>query len=139
MARKGWDNLSQTTRRRYERQGITRKDYEEGASLTAARGHGSSDIENAQRYINRHFQRYETFYADRPGAKVHGVREGDKERLLRGDVVGIRRRMEIQARMEKAYMSGHKREATRIYGDEFTQLDEADAPEWLGFYHGAFA
>lgn len=38
--RKGWDTLSSPVRRRYERAGITRAQYQSGASLSTARGHG---------------------------------------------------------------------------------------------------
>lgn len=41
MARKrNWDALTDAYRHRMIRNGITRQDYESGASLTAARGHG---------------------------------------------------------------------------------------------------
>lgn len=39
MARKGWNTLSPNYRARLEKNGISRKDYEAGASIQAARGH----------------------------------------------------------------------------------------------------
>jgi hypothetical protein len=42
MARAGWNNISARTRARYERAGITRSDYDRGASLQVARGHGTT-------------------------------------------------------------------------------------------------
>ena len=39
MARKSWDSLTPTYRHRLERGGVTRSQYESGASLKAARGH----------------------------------------------------------------------------------------------------
>lgn len=41
MARKGWDQLSEAYRNRLVRNGITRTDYDQGASLGKARGHGT--------------------------------------------------------------------------------------------------
>lgn len=42
MARKGWDQLSTSVRRRYERAGVTRDYYESGGSLSKARGHSAT-------------------------------------------------------------------------------------------------
>ncbi len=39
MARKGWSSLSANYRQRLEKNGISKKDYEGGASIQAARGH----------------------------------------------------------------------------------------------------
>ena len=40
MARKGWEALSAAYRKRLEKSGISRADYEGGASIKKARGHG---------------------------------------------------------------------------------------------------
>ena len=42
MARSSWQNLSLAYRKRLERGGITKHDYESGVSLTKARGHKTS-------------------------------------------------------------------------------------------------
>lgn len=42
MARKGWEQLSPGYRARIEKAGLTRKDYEQGAPIKAARGHGQT-------------------------------------------------------------------------------------------------
>lgn len=39
MARKGWDSLRPDYRERLERNGVSRQDYEQGASLKKGRGH----------------------------------------------------------------------------------------------------
>jgi hypothetical protein len=39
MARKGWTTLSDAYRKRLEKNGITKTDYERGVSLQGARGH----------------------------------------------------------------------------------------------------
>ncbi len=41
--RKGWDNLSESMRKRYLSHGVTRDRYEGGVSLAAARGHQNTD------------------------------------------------------------------------------------------------
>lgn len=42
MARKDWDSLSDSYRKRLERGGITKTAYDSGASLSAARGHAAT-------------------------------------------------------------------------------------------------
>ncbi len=42
QSRKGWGSLSQSTRSRYERAGITESSYASGVSLSAARGHSNT-------------------------------------------------------------------------------------------------
>lgn len=42
MARKTWSSLSDGYRNRLERNGVTREQYESGASLEKARGHGAT-------------------------------------------------------------------------------------------------
>ncbi len=44
-----WDDLGREYRRRLERAGISRRDYESGASLQGARGHGSRERERLDR------------------------------------------------------------------------------------------
>lgn len=58
-ARKQWDSLSSSYRARLERGGITRTSYEQGASLSAARGHHATPErpERAQRDPER-YRRY---------------------------------------------------------------------------------
>jgi len=48
-ARRVWDALSASYRRRLEKGGITRESYEGGVSLKAARGHGTTP-ENIREY-----------------------------------------------------------------------------------------
>lgn len=42
MARKGWTSLSAGYRSRLEKSGVTKRQYEQGASLQSARGHGKT-------------------------------------------------------------------------------------------------
>lgn len=56
MTRKGWDSLSEPVRRRYQRNGVSRADYESGVSLSAARGHAQTPErkERAERNPDRY-------------------------------------------------------------------------------------
>lgn len=56
--RKGWDQLSQPQRRRYQRAGITEQAYNSGASLAKARGHGSNEQEAAVKRLRRAWADY---------------------------------------------------------------------------------
>jgi len=53
MARKGWESLSPTYRQRLERGGITRKSYESGTALHAARGKKSAQHESQRDRFRR--------------------------------------------------------------------------------------
>lgn len=60
MARvRDWSALSQTTRERYQRNGITESVYESGASLRAARGHANTP-EHPEQGRNR--PEFESYY-----------------------------------------------------------------------------
>jgi hypothetical protein len=59
MARKGWERLTDAYRRRLERGGVTRTQYEQGVSLSKARGHAQTpehpqqiDLTKHQKYVN---------------------------------------------------------------------------------------
>lgn len=61
MARKGWDLLKADYRERLERNGISRSDYERGASLKAGRGHERTperpSLSNPQNFPEYHSER----------------------------------------------------------------------------------
>ena len=61
MARKGWDSLKPDYRKRLERNGISKTDYERGASIKAARGHEKTPerprLSNPQQYPQYHTER----------------------------------------------------------------------------------
>lgn len=58
MARKGWTALKADTRERYERNGISRSDYERGESLKKARGHEYTPERPTQKNISRDYPSY---------------------------------------------------------------------------------
>ena len=61
MARKGWTTLSAQYRQRLEKAGISRSDYEQGRSLSKARGHERTPEHPAQ--VNP--QKHATYLQDR--------------------------------------------------------------------------
>lgn len=54
MARKGWNALSANYRARLEKKGITKKDYEQGTSIVAARGHAHTPERPSQANPQKH-------------------------------------------------------------------------------------
>ena len=52
MARKGWNALSSGYKARLQKAGITRKDYEKGSSIQAARGHSQTPERPTQKSGN---------------------------------------------------------------------------------------
>lgn len=66
--RKQWGDLSPAYRRRLERGGITRSDYERGASLSAARGHKHTPERPEQ--AKRNPQRYRKYLQARQPIRV---------------------------------------------------------------------
>jgi len=61
MARKGWDQLKPDYRKRLERNGISKIDYERGDSIKAARGHERTperpSLSNPQQFPKYHSER----------------------------------------------------------------------------------
>jgi hypothetical protein len=62
MARKGWDALSPQYRKRLQKAGISKSDYEGGQSLSKARGHERTP-EHPNKNINK--AKYPTYVAER--------------------------------------------------------------------------
>jgi hypothetical protein len=60
MARKGWGDLSPTYRKRLERGGIGRHEYEAGAALSNVRGHGKTPEHPlpANKSVPKRYQRW---------------------------------------------------------------------------------
>jgi hypothetical protein len=88
--RKQWDDLSPAYRRRLERAGITRADYERGVSLSAARGHKHTPERPEQ--AKRNPKRYKKYLQARMPIRVvttqgitvvDGLRKKDRSRVAR--------------------------------------------------------
>jgi hypothetical protein len=57
-ARKGWDSLSAGYRKRLERSGISKRDYQNGVSLSRARGHEKTPERPERAYKGKNAARY---------------------------------------------------------------------------------
>lgn len=62
MARKGWDSLSPNYRRRLEKAGLSKSDYESGVSLSKARGHAKTP-EHGVKNVNK--AKYPEYFSQR--------------------------------------------------------------------------
>lgn len=128
--RKGWDQLSDGYRRRLERGGIARSDYEGGASLDKARG------KENERQLNEDLKEWK-----------------DKQRVFYG-----RKTREINAAVkgmpkeDLRHMLKVQSEAEQLYDPRVPQKDrpKTDAhkvwkrrgktyPEWMYYYHGIYS
>lgn len=58
MPRKGWSSLSPEYRARLEKNGISKSDYESGASIQSARGHSRTPERPIGSTTNPQFQQY---------------------------------------------------------------------------------
>jgi hypothetical protein len=76
MTARNWDALGRDQRRRYEKRGITRRDYEAGISLTVARGHGKTP-EHPER-AEKNPEKYPEYVTAESKAKRR-----ERDRLLR--------------------------------------------------------
>lgn len=107
MARKGWDQLSDTYRERLERSGISRSDYSSGASLASARGHGSTPEKPLTSFENVPSQ-YQS-YAD-----------------LRREIIELKRSL-LQDSGRKEYASWEKQQLKELRGRSKAALEKAAA------------
>lgn len=78
MARKGWDSLSPTYRKRLEKGGVSRADYEAGRSIKKARGHAQTPERPSQASPTKH----PTYFAKRQ--KLIRDFQAKKRRLWEG-------------------------------------------------------
>lgn len=65
---RNWDSLSSGTQRRYERNGVSRAEYEAGVSLKAARGHAETPERPSEALKNP--ERYESYVGIRAHVKA---------------------------------------------------------------------
>lgn len=84
MARKSWDSLTPTYRHRLERGGVTRSQYESGASLKAARGHRATPEHGAKViHISKRPRVREQWTIGKPGPRGGGrPRPGDVRKAM---------------------------------------------------------
>jgi hypothetical protein len=70
MARRSWDSLSNNYRERLSRGGVTRGQYESGASLSRARGHGATPEHPREAY--KRPERYSGYIRKRESRPLPG-------------------------------------------------------------------
>lgn len=128
--RKSWDQLSPTYRERLQRQGITPEQHAEGVSLAGARGQGSSQKENErrrqQRKIRKWSKLYSRFYYRDEDEIREELEEYDREQVVEA--------IDLQLLMQELYDRGEISKAHALW-----EMRDTDMPEWMYFYHGAFA
>lgn len=102
--RKGWSELSDAYRGRLEQQGVTRQQYESGASLQAARGH-SVTPERLTGYIGRANELGIGFIAPEFDEYLEAMSRDEAAQTARDFVLGYMTRgktnkLRIEARMD---------------------------------------
>lgn len=88
MARKGWNDLSDSYRQRLEKGGVDQHNYNAGASLAGARGHGSTPerperAEREQDKYGDYLQRREALEREVRAQKTRDFGSSDKWRADR--------------------------------------------------------
>jgi len=135
MARKGWDALSDTYRRRLERKGITQQAYVSGQSLHQARGHVSASNESLRKRITRFVTSFGV-PEDNPRYNPQGYTIADEITRLRV----------MSPQQAQDYMN-YRRQMTRYWerGDTdkamtmYRRRDRSvNVPEYMWWYHGMF-
>ena len=139
MARRSWDDLSASYRRRLERGGLTQSSYENGASLESARGHAETP-EHPGRAL-AHPERYRKYLRKRqrtgglPPRRIRVFNKITRELIpyLEDHYIGQVRRpnfawnvQRIQARLRSPYNpeTGEKWSVEAM--DEFLAMNESD-------------
>lgn len=129
--RKGWDALSTPQRRRYERAGVTRSQYESGAgSLAKARGHGTSQQENARQSFLRSKKKYVEHSAEMLGRDYEDQLDdfNHLNEFQQGRVI------QVQAIAQQLHENRDYEEAHRLWAELQAELDFV--PWWLMPYRG---
>lgn len=140
MARKGWNQLSDTYRGRLERAGVSRSVYESGGSLQSARGHGATPEKRLTSFENvpERYRSYAELRRDIVQLKIgiYGRQEGDQNKWLRrqlDNMAGM-----SKAKLEKARDALEIMVEQQLSWDEFREMYpeyDSDDWDWLGYYH----
>jgi hypothetical protein len=102
-----WNDLDPDYRRRLERQGISRRDYESGVSLAGARGHGSRERERTDRAYRSRARKLQGLYGpkdilDQPAVPVVAIDYALRTQGEDWTIATLQQREEDQA----AYLRG---------------------------------
>lgn len=126
MARKGWENLSESYRKRLGKAGISKSAYDSGASLQKARGHVSVSREGFNKRTTRFVHRFGDASVD-PHEQLERIRNLGAQKG--------QQYMDYRREMTRLYMSGRAEEASRMYKERPKHLKLLDA-DW--HYHSIF-
>lgn len=123
MARRDWDSLSDSYRKRLERNGIGKTAYESGAALQKARGHTSQRNESFTRRTKRFAENF---------SGSHEPEDIRREILDMGPSKG-EAYMDYRRKMTRLYEAGRYREAESLYSQR-----DVSIPANMWWYHGMF-
>jgi len=129
MARKGWNALSDAYRKRLEKGGISRTDYEGGASIKKARGHA----ETPERPIGYKPREYPKYAERRQGMER---RLHDRKEQLFGDRPRWDQQKSLKSIREWPLTMAQLRWALEADEEELWDAirQEPETHAWLGYH-----
>lgn len=145
MPRRSWDSLSGSYRARLERGGVSRSDYESGASLSKARGHAKTPEHPSD--AGRNPERYRDYLRERQRPETGGGGTTDRDVLKRrakenahrvlGDAMELNR--DFVFRNISRMTDEQLRRTARLSADQWRNLARNAKPGSYGsllWYHG---
>jgi hypothetical protein len=121
--KKTWETLAPSTKKKYERYGITSDDYASGVTV----GVVDSWLRKQERTYGWEKEEGRTYSMTVNGTTYEqSLSELDKRKLIDG--------IRVQKQMEAAYENGDVEGAQRMWASRDPEL-----PDWMMFYHGAFS
>ena len=135
--RKNWESLSDTYRKRLQRSGIGKTEYESGRSLARARGHTSEQAENRRRrqyrFIERWVRRYIENYGRIADVDEDEIRDIIQQRIDEEGLDTTVAELKEQEDLENLYDAGLIEQAQTGWKSR-----EQVWPDWMYYYHGVF-
>lgn len=134
--RKGWEQLSEGYRARLSRGGISRSEYEGGASLKSARGHRTPSGIGEKSYASLYklARRYD-YYTSTPGEQGRKltpaeVREVLDTALARFDRETVEHQLRVRNANVRSYRAGDRRPGKVAHSGRIQSM-----PAELSWYH----
>lgn len=126
MARKGWDALSESYRKRLLRSGVTEQQYTSGTPLHGARGHRSASAEAHGKAVRKFADTYTKYFPEDRERTLEHLRH-----LPTGQAKAYMRHVQ---EMNRLYADGNQPEAHRLW-----EMRDKRLPDYMFYYHGIFA
>ena len=135
MARRGWDDLSDTYRGRLERGGISRTGYERGESLSGARGHATTPERPERAESKPEYQSYRELRQAIVDLKqaIWGTSGKFSAKGIRGELRGLSRSQLERGRYLLDYMRVNQLSWSEML-EQYPELLD-DGMDWVGHYH----